>query len=104
MAAVVLGFFADKFLGTECTLEAETSVSNLTQYKLFIGVDKKKMLSGLTFSFNNTKNSDNEKDNANGNSHSHGHGHGHGNGNGNVNGNGNSNDNNEELDIEKIYI
>ena len=51
MAAVVLRFFGDKFLGTECTLEAETSVSNLTQYKLFIGVDKK-MLSGVTFSFN----------------------------------------------------
>ena len=38
----MLGFFGDKFLGTECTLEAETSASNLTQYKLFIGVDKKK--------------------------------------------------------------
>ena len=47
----MLGFFGDKFLGTECTLETETSVSNLTQYKLFIGVDKKKMLSGVTFSF-----------------------------------------------------
>jgi len=52
MAAVVLGFFGDKFLGIACTLEAETSVSNLTQYKLFIGDDKKKMLSGVTFSFN----------------------------------------------------
>ena len=30
-----------KFLGIACTLEAETSVSNLTQYKLFIGDDKK---------------------------------------------------------------
>ena len=48
----MLGFFGDKFLGTECTFEAETSVSNLTQYKLFIGVHKKKMLSGVTFSFN----------------------------------------------------
>ena len=47
----MLGFFGDKFLGTECTLEAETSVSNLTQNKLLIGVDKKKMLSGVTFSF-----------------------------------------------------
>jgi len=52
MAAVVLGVFGDKFPGIECTLEAETSVSNLTQYKLFIGDDKKKMLSGVTFSFN----------------------------------------------------
>jgi len=51
MATVVLDFFGDKFLGIECTLEAETSVSNLTQYKLFIGDDKKKMLSGVTFSF-----------------------------------------------------
>jgi len=42
MAAVVLGFFGDKFLGIECTLEAETSVSSLTQYKLFTGDDKKK--------------------------------------------------------------
>jgi len=52
MAAVVLGFFRDKFLGIESTLEAETSVSNLTHYKLFIGDDKKRMLSGVTFSFN----------------------------------------------------
>jgi len=37
MAAVMLGFFGDKLLGIECTLEAETLVSNLTQYKLFIG-------------------------------------------------------------------
>jgi len=29
------------FLGIECTLEAEASVSNLTQYKLFTGDDKK---------------------------------------------------------------
>ena len=36
-----LGFFGDKFLGIDCALEAETSVSNLTQYKLFIGDDKK---------------------------------------------------------------
>jgi len=48
MAAVVLGFFGDNFLGIECMLEAETSVSNLTQYKLFIGDDKKNMLSGVT--------------------------------------------------------
>jgi len=41
MAAVVLGFFGDKFLGIECTLEAETSLNNLTQYKVFIGDDKK---------------------------------------------------------------
>jgi len=39
----VFGFFGDKsVLGIECTLEAETSVSNFTQYKLFIGDDKKK--------------------------------------------------------------
>ena len=37
----ILGYFGDKFLGIESTLEAETSVSNLTQYKLFIGDDKK---------------------------------------------------------------
>ena len=36
----ILGFFEDKSLGIEFTLEAETSVSNLTRYKLFIGVDK----------------------------------------------------------------
>jgi len=52
MAAVGLGFFGDTFLGIECTLEAETSVSNLTQYKLFIGDDKKSMLSGVTVSVN----------------------------------------------------
>ena len=34
--------YRDKFLGIECTLKAETLVSNLTQYKLFIGDDKKK--------------------------------------------------------------
>jgi len=56
MAAVVLGFFGHKFLGTERTFEAETSVSNLTQYELFIGVDKKKMLSGVTFSFKFSEN------------------------------------------------
>ena len=36
-------FFGDEFLGiqhVECTLEPETSVSNLTQYKLCIGDDK----------------------------------------------------------------
>ena len=37
---VEAGFFGDKFLGIECTLEPETSVSNLTQYKLCIGDDK----------------------------------------------------------------
>ena len=37
----ILGFFGDKFIGIECTLEAETSLSNLIQYKLFIGDDKK---------------------------------------------------------------
>jgi len=36
----------------ECTLEAETSVSNSTQYKLFIGDDKKYTLFGMTYSFN----------------------------------------------------
>jgi len=51
MAAVMLGFFGDKRLGIECILEAETLVSNLTQYKLFIGDDKKKMLSEVTFSY-----------------------------------------------------
>ena len=38
----ILGYFGDKFLGIECTLEAETSVSNFTQCKLFIGDDKTK--------------------------------------------------------------
>ena len=47
----ILGFFGDKFLGIECTLEAETSVSNLTQYKRFTGADKKNTLFGVTFSF-----------------------------------------------------
>jgi len=51
MAAVELGFNGDKFLGIKCILEAEPSVSNLTQYKPFIADDKKKMLSGVTFSF-----------------------------------------------------
>ena len=56
MAAAVAGFFGDKFLGIECTLEAETSVSNLTQYKLLIGDGKKKKkkkntLLGVPFSF-----------------------------------------------------
>ena len=32
-------------------LFSETSVSNLTQYKLFIGDDKKDILFGVTFSF-----------------------------------------------------
>ena len=41
MAAADACFFGDKFLAMECTLEAETSVSNLTRYKLFIGDDKK---------------------------------------------------------------
>ena len=41
MAAADAGFFGDKFSGIECTLEAETSVSNLTQHKIFIGDDKK---------------------------------------------------------------
>jgi len=35
-----VGLLWDKFLGIDCTLEAETSVSHLTQYKLFIGDDK----------------------------------------------------------------
>ena len=52
MVAADARFFGDKFLVMECTLEAETSVSNLTQYKLFIGDDKKIiMLFGVTFSF-----------------------------------------------------
>ena len=54
MAVADAKFYATletKFFGIECTLEAETSVSNLTQYKLFIGDDKKNMLFGVTFSF-----------------------------------------------------
>ena len=43
--------FGDEFLGIACTLEVETSVVNLTQYKLFIGDDKKNTISGVTFSF-----------------------------------------------------
>ena len=39
MAAADASFFGDKFLGIECTLEAETSESNLTQYKRFVGGD-----------------------------------------------------------------
>ena len=35
-----------------CTLEAETSVINLTPYKLFIGDERKNTISGVTFSFN----------------------------------------------------
>ena len=50
--AEILGFFGDSFLGIAWTLEAETSVSDLTQYKLFIGDDKKNTLFGVTFSFN----------------------------------------------------
>ena len=38
-------------MGTACTLEAETSVINLTQYKPFIDNDKKNTLSGVIFSF-----------------------------------------------------
>ena len=41
MAAADAGFFGDKFPEIEGTLEAETSVSTLTQYRLFIGDDKK---------------------------------------------------------------
>ena len=41
MAAADARFFGDKFLEMKCTLEAKTSVRNLTQYKLFIGEDKK---------------------------------------------------------------
>ena len=54
MAAANAGFFGDKLLGIECTLEAETLVSNLTQYKLFIG-DDKNMPFGVT-SFKQNKN------------------------------------------------
>ena len=36
----ILGFFGE-FFRIACTLEAETSVSNSTQYKLFIGDDEK---------------------------------------------------------------
>ena len=52
MAAADARVFGDKFLAMDYTLEAETSVSNLTQYKLFIGDDKKNTLFGVTFSFN----------------------------------------------------
>ena len=52
MAATDARFFGDKFLAMECTLEVETSVSNLTQHKLFIGDDKKIRFFGVTFSFN----------------------------------------------------
>ena len=41
-------------LGIECTLEAETLVSNLTQYKLCIGGDKTNTLFIVTFSFNSS--------------------------------------------------
>ena len=41
MAAADAGFFGDKFPGIEGTLQAETSVSNLTQYRLFIGDETK---------------------------------------------------------------
>ena len=51
MAAADARFFGGKFLALECTLEAETLVSNLTQYNLFIGGDKKNTLFGVTFSF-----------------------------------------------------
>ena len=37
----ILGFFREAFLGIACTSEAETLLSNLTQYKLFIDDDKK---------------------------------------------------------------
>ena len=40
----ILGFFGDKFLWIECTLEAESSVSNLTQYKIYIDDDKIRFL------------------------------------------------------------
>ena len=46
----ILGFSEDLFLGIIYTLEAETLVKNLIQYKLFIGDDKKNMLFGMTFS------------------------------------------------------
>ena len=46
------GFFGDKLLGIESTLEAETSVSDSIQYKLFIGDDKNNTPFGVTFSFN----------------------------------------------------
>ena len=51
MAAADASFFGDKLIGIECTLEAETSVSNITQYKLYIGDDKNNMPFGVTFSF-----------------------------------------------------
>ena len=54
MAATDAEFWASletNFPGIACTLEAETSVINLTQYKLFIGDDKKITISGVTFSF-----------------------------------------------------
>ena len=48
MVVANAGFFGDKLLGIECTLEAETSVSNLTQYNSFIGVDKYNTPFGVT--------------------------------------------------------
>ena len=36
----ISGFIGDRFLGIERTLEAETSVSNLTQYKLLLVIIK----------------------------------------------------------------
>ena len=41
------------FLHINGALEAETSVSNLTQHKLFIGDNKKNTLFGVTFSLSN---------------------------------------------------
>lgn len=34
-----------------CALEAEASVVDLTQYRLFVGDEKKNTISGVTFSF-----------------------------------------------------
>jgi len=38
-------------IGIGCTIEVQTTVSNSTQYGLFIGECKKYTLSGVTFSF-----------------------------------------------------
>ena len=51
----MMNFFASSernFIGIECTMEAQTTVSNSTQCGLFTGEYKEYMVSGVTFSFN----------------------------------------------------
>ena len=55
MAAPDDDFFASlekNFIGIGCTMEAQTTLSDSTQYGLFIGDYKKYKLYGVTFSFN----------------------------------------------------